>query len=40
MSFYLDEVVEYSLASHVTVDSVVPMHDVRSEVMQERIQVW
>ena len=35
----LDEVVQDSFAGHVTVDSVVSIHEVRSEMMQQRIQV-
>lgn len=36
---YLDEVIEDSFAGHVTVNSVVSIHEVRSEVMQQRVQV-
>lgn len=37
--FYLDEVVQDSFAGHVTVDSVVSVQEVRSEMMQQRVQV-
>ena len=36
---YLDEVIEDSFAGHVTVESVVSVHEVRSEMMQQRVQV-
>lgn len=36
---YLDELVEELFAGHVTVDSVVSVLEVRSEVVKQRVQV-
>lgn len=38
--FYLNKVVQDGFAGHVTVDSVVSIQEVRSEMMQQRVQVY
>lgn len=39
LSFHLNEVIQNRFVGHVTTEAVVPLQEVRSEVMQERVQV-
>lgn len=38
-SFHLNKVIQDSFVGHVTIEAVVPLQEVRSEMMQERVQV-
>lgn len=38
-TLYLDQVIQDGFAGHVTVESVVSMHEVRSEMLQHSVQV-